>query len=181
MQTVEDILAVVGFLSLLLTVVRVVWIMLSSGVEWIDNVEITECNYHPEDPEEELITGIYPQYYQQPDLNEHSCISHTLILPQQTVIRNLKIKRVVIESIAKGKEKYKTVEIIKTVTPQYPLCMIVERGEAIAPYLIEWHIDYGAKATYYFHDNMRDGNNNRKGIEYTFGLLSKLRKLMDLK
>ena len=46
--------------------------------------------------------------------------------------------------------------------------------------ILEWHIDYGEKASYYFYENMRDGNNNRIGIEYSFGF-SKIRKLLDLK
>ena len=104
-----------------------------------------------------------------------------LIAPPSTIIRNLKIKRIEDASIESGELKYRTVKTVKTVTPQFPLCIVCERREAIPKYYIEWRIDYGGKASYYFYDNMRDGNNNRKGIEYTFGFISKVRKLLDLK
>ncbi len=181
MEVIEDILAVIGLASLILTVVRVIWVFFDSGTEWIDNVTITEKPYKEEDEYLESGTGIYPTYFKDGGEEVSEFATATTFSPQSTIIRNLKIKKVTKESIEDGDLKYRTVKTIKTVTPQFPLCMVVERGEAIAPYMIEWRIDYGGKATYYFYENMRDGNNDRKGIEYTFSLISKIRKLLDLK
>lgn len=179
-DVIEDILAVIGLVSLILTLVRIIWAFFDSGTEWVDNVTITEKPYVEEEEYLESGTGIYPTYFKG-EKNVSEFATATTFSPQSTIIRNLKIKKVTPESIEEGDLKYRTVKIIKTVTPQNPLCMVLERGEAIAPYMLEWRIDYGAKATYYFYENMRDGYNDRKGIEYTFNLISKIRKLLDLK
>lgn len=179
METIENILAVIGLVSLAFTVIRVAWVFFGSGIEWIDNVKITEIPYDENAEDIDVGGGVYPQYFKAENLSEYA--TATMIIPQSIIIRNLKIKRVDDSSICSEKLKYRTVETLKNVTPQYPLCLICERREAIAEYCVEWRIDYGGKATYYFYDNLRDGNNNRNGIEYTFGFFSKLRKLLDLK
>ncbi len=179
METIENILAVIGLVSLAFTVIRVVWIFFGSGIEWIDNVNITEFSYDENNEDVDVGGGVYPQYFKSDNLSEYA--TATMILPQSIIIRNLKIKRIDESSIQSGKLKYRTVKTVKNVTPQYPLCVVCERREAIAEYCIEWRIDYGGKASYYFYDNLRDGNNNRKGIEYTFGFFSKIRKLLELK
>lgn len=181
METIEKILAVIGLISLVLTVIRVFWIFFGSGTEWIDNVTITEKPYNENDEFTDAEPGIYPTYFKEDAGQVTEYATATTIAPQSTIIRNLKIKRVVDASIPTDKLKYRTVKTIKTITPQFPLCIVCERREAIAKYYIEWRIDYGGKAFYYFHENMRDGNNNRIGIEYTFGFFSKIRKLLDLK
>ncbi len=179
MVKIENILAIIGLISLILSVVRVIWVFFNSGTEWIDNINITETPYNDGDEYIEDGIGIYPTYFKDDEkLTEFQ--TATMITPQSTIIRNLKIKQIVEASIETGKLKYKTVKTVKTVTPQFPLCIICERRETIPKYYIEWRIDYGGKATYYFHDNLRDGNNDRKGIEYTFGFFSKIRKLLDL-
>lgn len=181
MEIIENILAVIGLISLVLTVIRVIWVFFGSGTEWVDNVCITEKPYNEGDEYIENGSGVYPTYFKEnaEELTEYA--TATMIAPRSTIIRNLKIKRIVDSSIESGKLKYQTVETVKTVTPQFPLCIVCERREAIAKYYIEWRIDYGGKASYYFYDNMRDGNNDRRGLEYTFGFFSKIRKLLDLK
>ena len=170
METIENILAIIGIISLTLTIIRVIWVFFGSGTEWIEDDEYLEDG-----------TGIYPTYFKDDADGSSEYVTATFIAPQSTIIRNLKIKQIVDESIEKGKLKYKTVKTIKTVTPQYPLCIVCERRETIPKFYIEWRIDFGGKAKYYFHENLRDGNNDRKGIEYTFGFFSKIRKLLDLK
>ena len=181
METIENILAVIGLVSLCFTVIRVIWVFFGSGIEWIDNVEIVETPYDPDAEYLDLGTGIYPTYYKDEEKELSPFVTATTITPQSAIIKKLKIKRIVESSINCSRLKYKTIKIIKNISPQFPLCVVVERGEAIAKYVIEWRIEYGAKATYYFYMNMRDGNNNRKGIEYSFGFFSKIRKLLDLK
>lgn len=181
MEAIENILAIIGLISLALTIVRVIWVFFDSGTEWIDNVNITEKPYNEDDEYLEDGNGIYPTYFKDDADGLSEYATATLISPQSTIIRKLKIKQIVDESIEKEKLKYKTVKTIKTVTPQYPLCIVCERRETIPKFYIEWRIDFGGKAKYYFHENLRDGNNDRKGIEYTFGFFSKIRKLLDLK
>lgn len=180
METIENILAIIGLVSLILTVIRVIWVFFGSGTEWIDNINVTERPYDPKDEECEDGTGIYPTYFKD-DADRLSYATATFITPQSTIIRKLKIKQVNDKSLEKGKFKYKTVKTIKVVTPQRPLCVICERAETIPKYCIQWRVDYGGKATYYFSENLRDGNNDCKGIEYYFGFFSKIRKLLDLK
>lgn len=181
MDVIEDFLAVIGLISLVLTVVRVIWVFFGAGTEWIDNVNITERPYSEGDEDLDIGTGIYPTYFKDDADDPSESRTATMFTPQSTIIRNLKIKRIVDASIETGKLKYRTVKTVKTITPQFPLCVVCARGEAIAKYCIEWRIDYGEKASYYFYDNMRDGCNDRVGIEYRAGFLSKIRKLLDLK
>lgn len=181
MDLIEDILAVIGIISLILTVIRVFWVFFSSGIEWIDNVIITEEKYDDSCDYSENGTGVYPTVFNGFDEADKEFVTATLIKPESTIIKNLKIKKVQENSIMKDKLKYKTVEKIKMVSPQYPLYVITTRTEAISFYIVEWKIDFGAKASYYFYDNLRDGNNNKKGIEYSFNIISKIRKLLDLK
>ncbi len=181
MEVIENILAIIGLISLVLTIIRVIWVFFGSGTEWIDNVNIIEKPYNEEEEYLEDGSGIYPTYFKDDADGLSEYATATLIAPQSTIIRNLKIKRIDDASIESGELKYRTVKTIKTVTPQFPLCIICERRESIPKYYIEWRIDYGGKASYYFYDNMRDGNNDRKGLEYTFGFFSKIRKLLDLK
>lgn len=181
METIENILAIIGLISLVLTVIRIFWVFFDSGTEWIDNICIIEKPYKEGDEHLEDGSGIYPIYFKDDANGLSEYATATMISPQSTIIRNLKIKQIVDESIEKGKLKYKTIKTIKTITPQYPLCIVCERREAIPKHYIEWRIDYGGKATYYFYENLRNGNNDRRGIEYTFGFFSKIRKLLDLK
>ncbi len=178
-EIIEAVLAVIGIASLILTFIRVIWSFCSSGLEWIDNITITEEPYTDDDTDKGM--GIYPTVYKCTEDRNSKYLTSTMICPQSTIIRNLKIKKFAEKSITKRKLKYRTVKKVKNVTPQFPLCIVAERGEAIAPYMVEWRIDYGGKAQYFFYENMRDGNNNRIGIEYTFSFFSKLRKLLDLK
>ena len=181
MDVIEDFLAVIGLISLVLTVVRVIWVFFGAGTEWIDNVNITERPYNEDDEDLDSGSGIYPTYFKNDRDEPSEFLTATMFTPQSTIIRNLKIKRIDDASIETGKLKYRTVKTVKTITPQFPLCVVCARGEAIAKYCIEWRIDYGEKASYYFYDNMRNGNNDRMGIEYRAGFLSKIRKLLDLK
>lgn len=181
METIENILAIIGLISLVLTIIRVIWVFFGTGTEWIDNVNITEKPYNENDEYLGDGTGVYPTYFKDDGDGLSEYATATLIAPQSTIIRNLKIKQIVDESFEKGKLKYKTVKTIKMVTPQFPLCIVCERRETIPKFYIEWRIDYGGKAKYYFYENLRDGNNDRKGLEYTFGFFSKIRKLLDLK
>lgn len=59
--------------------------------------------------------------------------------------------------------------------------LVIERGEAIPPYMLEWKIEYGATAQYYFGENGRNGVNSASGFQYHIGLGAKIRKILDLR
>lgn len=181
---INNILAVIGLLSLITTVIRIIWTF-SGGSEWIANVEIKE---YPLDLELEGVDGRYPQYY--PCYPDEIMIAmqyamqnatQNMFIPENTIIRKLVLKKLDEKSIAKKKLKYRKVHTFKMVTPQNPVCIVIERGDAIAPYLLEWKTEYGGKTKYYFYEELRNGNNNRSGFEYEYGFFAKIRKILDLR
>lgn len=177
---INNILAVIGLLSLITTVIRIIWTF-SGGSEWIANVEIKE---YPLDLELEGIGGRYPQYYPcYPDeiRTAMQYATQNMFIPENTIIRKLVLKKLDEKSIAKKKLKYRKVYTFKMVTPQNPVCIVIERGDAIAPYLLEWKTEYGGKTKYYFYEELRNGNNNRSGFEYEYGFFAKIRKILDLR
>lgn len=177
---INNILAVIGLLSLITTVIRIIWTF-SGGSEWIANVEIKE---YPLNFELEGVEGRYPQYYPcYPDEIRISTqyATQNMFIPENTIIRKLVLKKLDEKSICKKKLKYRKVHTFKMVTPQNPVCIVIERGDAIAPYLLEWKTEYGGKTKYYFYEELRDGNNNRSGFEYEYGFFAKIRKILDLR
>lgn len=178
MDTINDILAVIGLLSLLITTIRFIWVMFS-GSEWIDNILIREC---PLSDDLEEKNHWFCQYYPNSAFDSvGEFATKNYFVPQNTIIKKVILKRVVDESISDGKLKYKKVHVFYSISPNEPICLIVERREAIAQYMIEWRTEYGGKAQYYFYSNLRDGNNNATGFKYKFGIVSKLRKIINLK
>lgn len=183
MEWVETALTVIGAISLVIGVIRFIWVFCLSGTEWIDNIEIkVEDWIEGRDYEEYFAfsgSSIYPIIYS--DYADCGCeVTVNFIIPENTIIRNLKIKKLVDESIDSKKLKYKKTKIIPEITPNSPLCMIVERREAIAQYMVEWKTLYGGKASYYFYSNMRNGTYNKSGIKYTYSFWSRLRKYFGL-
>lgn len=175
---INNILAVIGLLSLITTVIRVIWTF-SGGSEWIANVEIKE---YPFDLDLDGVDGRYPQYYpDHPSRITTEYVTQNMFIPENTIIRKVVLKKLDERSICKKKLKYKKVHTFKIVTPQSPVCIIIDRGEAIAPYVLEWKTEYGGKTRYYFYEDLRDGNNNRSGFEYEYGFFAKLRKVLDLR
>ena len=172
MDTINNILSVIGLVSLVITVVRIIRMIFSPKDEWMDNIEIKEIDG---DNQELDFDNMMMDVFRDED-NEYSSVN--LIIPQGCIIRNLKVKRIVDKSIAQGKEIYKTVKIIPLIYPDMPFCMVVPRQEAIAKYMIEWKMEYGKKAQYYFYDNLRDGDNQKHGIKYTSGIVCKVRQLL---
>ncbi len=171
MEIIELILAVVGLISLAVTVFRIIWVIRSPRNEWRDNVTITDVAGG------ELCLDDCAKVFVDSDAPDF-CRSVVEIKPRGCIIRKIRIKKLVPESINRRKLKYKTVEKVLSVTPDFPLYMAVERGEAIARFMIEWRSDYGEKGEYYFYENLRNGDNDRDGICYSSGLFCKIRKLL---
>lgn len=183
MEKLEFFLSIIGAISIVVSVIRFIWLFFSSGTEWIDNLTIEVEDYDREVDYEEYFAfngkSIYPTIYEDVDC-EPNYPTVNFFIPQNTIIRKIKIQKVSDESIADGSMKYKTVKVVKNITPDNPLCMIVCRGECIATYKICWTAAYGGKAEYYFNDNLRDGTYNKSGVQYSYGFMSRVRKFFGL-
>lgn len=184
LDVLETGLTVVGAISIVIGIIRFIWAFLSNSSMWLDDVKIQVESFNPDTDYEEYFTrdntAIYPNVYS--NYGDYECeeITVNFFIPNNTVIRNLKIKKVDCKSIVTGKEKYKTVKHIKQITPEQPLCVIVPRCEVIPQFILEWKTKYGGKTTYYFYSNNRDGIYNKPGFAYSFGIFAKLRKFFDL-
>lgn len=183
LETIETILSVIGAVSLVLGVIRFIWVFSVSGTEWIDNMSIKVEPWDEEfDPEEYFAFNgdhIYPTVYTDKE-NVTGGLTVNYFIPQNAIIRRLKIKRTSTEDFVSGKMRYKKVQTIKTVTPEVPLCMVVDRPDLFARYMIEWKTQYGGKARYYLDTNLRSNAYNRSGIQYSFGIWARVRKYFGL-
>lgn len=179
-EDVNNFLAIIGLLSLLITVVRIIWTFLQ-GSEWIDNIRIEE---YPLDKDFDTEKGVYPEFYpKHPSAMDNEFATQNLFIPQSTIIRNAIIKKVDFYENRKGETdyKYKKVFTVKEISPHTPLCLVIERTEAIPQYMIEWKTEYGGKGEYYFGDNLRNGDNSLTGFRYHFGFIARIRKILNLK
>ena len=183
METIETILSIIGAVSLVLGVIRFIWVFFSSGTEWIDNLSIKVEPWEEGFDAEEYFAfngkDIYPSVYADME-NVTGELTVNYFIPQNTIIRKLKIKRISTEDFVAGRGKYKTVQIIREVTPEVPLCMVVDRPGLFARYMIEWKTQYGGKARYYLHSNLRSSAYNKSGIQYSFGVWARIRKYFGL-
>ncbi len=183
MQKLEFFLSVIGAVSIVVSIVRFIWLFFSYGTEWIDNISILVEDYDEDVDYDEYFSfeckSIYPTIFK-----DTNCAPNyptvNFFIPQNTIIRKVKIKKVSDESIADGSMKYKTVKVVESITPDNPLCMIVGRGECIARYKICWTTLYGGKAEYYFYENLRNGTYNKSGIQYSYSFVSRIRKFFGL-
>lgn len=184
LTTIENVLTVLGAISLLIGVIRLIWCFFASSVEWIENIDFKVYDYDPEQSYEENFAfsnqAIYPIVYR--DLSENCPAEPTVnyFVPKGAIIKKMVIKKLDESTIESGKQRYKKVKTIKQITPLTPLCMIVDRREVIPEYLLEWKTLYGGKTQYYFYSNMRDTRYDKTGIKYSFGFWAKIRKFIGL-
>lgn len=182
-EYLECALTVLGGISFLIAVLRFLWVVLPSSIEWIGNFsvreEVYDANIDYTETTLEDGTAIYPVLYKD-DESDTNCLSVNYIMPKDIIIKNLIIKKADPKSYEKLKTKYKKVKTIPQITQEMPLCMIIDRGECIAPYMIQWRIKYGTIVQYYFDDNMRNGSNNKSGIVVKRGLVAKTRQFFGL-
>lgn len=183
MEIIESGLTVIGAISLVIGIVRFIWMFCSSGSEWIDNIEIKVVDWDTNiDYEDYFVSkgnSVYPNVINLAN-DEPNEITVNYFIPSNMIIKRLKIKKIVDESIDSKRLRYKVIKTVCEITPQSPLCLIVERREAIPQYIIEWKTLYGGKASYCFYSNMRDGTYNKHGVQYTYGFWSRIRKYFGL-
>ena len=178
-DNLQNFLAIIGIVSIAVTILRIFWTLFCSS-EWIDNVKIEEydMNIYPEG-ENHWFPEYYPYFQDDNAVENHA--TKNFFIPENTIINKVKLKKLIDLNFENGKEKYETIHTFKSISPDKPICLIIERAETIPQYLIEWRTQYGGRARYYFCENLRDENNNERGFEYKYGPVSKVRKILDLK
>lgn len=174
---VENFLSIVGLLSIVLTLIRFFW-NFSKKHEWIDDFKLKEYSSNVDIFSE---VGLEPVYYPL-DFGKKlgDGVSQNLFIPNNTIIRKVKIKKVQILKPDGSKTKYKTVYTVDEINPYSPLCLVIERTQSIPTYMIEWKTVYGGKCQYYFGD-MPTGNDIPSGFRYEFGFWANVRRILDLK
>lgn len=103
MQKLENFLSIIGAISIVVSIVRFIWIFFSCDTEWIDNLSILVVDYDEEVDYDEYFAfegkSIYPTIFK-----DTNCAPNyptvNFFTPQNTIIRKVKIKRVSDESIA---------------------------------------------------------------------------------
>ena len=177
---INNALAVVGLVSLILTGIRVIWAFCSGGSEWVDNITIQEYPPGTDFEDKEEFPGMYPQFYEPMPHSKYACPN--LVRPQNTILRNVVLKREIWpEDMDLDKTTYRKVETFSQVSPDSPLCLTLERAETQPGYVLEWKTQYGGKARYFFYENCRNGDNSLHGVQYSYGPVARIRKILDLK
>ncbi len=186
METINDILSIIGAISLFFAIIRVLWVFVFSTCEWVDNVVINE--YFNDEKIVDIFDskGLRPQFYDAN--NDHANLEYTtatVFKPKNVIIKNVKVKKLRVPKngpLKSNNFKYENVYMFKETTPSTPICIIYERKEYIPYLILEWKIEYGAIARYEFILNGMDGDTSLNGgIKYEFTWRSKLRKILDLK
>lgn len=179
-ESINNMLAVVGLISLVLGAVRTVWAFCRGGSEWADNIVIQEFSPDTDFEDPAQFPGMCPQFYE--SVPREKFASATLVRPQNTVLYHVVLKRVLIPKNFNGKRfQYREVRTFACVSPNAPLCLILERGEVLPSYVLEWRTFYGGRARYYFWENGRNGDNSLYGVQYSYGFVARIRKILDLK
>lgn len=167
LEIIDWILRITGFCSLIIVFIN----LFIKDYEYLENVEIIS---HP--TEEELNKcKVYQEYP-----NIENAIERTLFYPISCKVKVLKLYEVRISNRGKIK-KEKFVRKFKNIEPYRGILFNVTRGCAVTVYMLEWKIDYGYKASVTLDANGFNGNENEKTIKYTYGIISKIRKLLMIK
>ncbi len=183
-ENLEIILTVVGAIGIIVGIVRFTWAFFSSSNLWLDDVKIQVEDFDANIDYEEYYSSqkcaIYPEVYKDYEAYDGEEITVNFFIPNNTVIKNLRIKKINPKSIERAKERYKTIKVIREISPEQPLCLIIPRCEAFAQHTLEWKTKYGGKTTYYFYSNNRNGTYNKPGFSYSFGFFARIRKFFGL-
>lgn len=176
-EYLELVLSIVGLVSLIITIVRVLWVFCFSNIEWVSNYSIIELfNYDCEDrlPSGEIID---PEVI---ILNESEHMETFLVRPNDTIIKRLKIIKLDYDKDYKKTKKtiYKT---IKNISPYHPLVVKTTIPEIFPRYGLRWTSDYGIKVEFIFYNNGKDGIIDSFGSVYKYGIWQKIRRIIGLK
>ena len=176
-EIVNNFLAITGLISIFIAVIRFIWIFKEETI-WIDDVKIIEYDINQQvTTQDESYIQYYPCY---PEECTTDYVTQNIIMPQNKIIKKVVLKKVFFHDSEKADYEYKTIKTFDEISPYTPLCLVIERTNAIPTYMIEWSTEYGAKVQYYFRDN-NEGVNNMSVFQYHYTFRSKVRKFLDLR
>lgn len=160
-------LNVIAVFSIIIGIIR--YFNNRNKLTWRDNVSITE---HDKDYD-------YERFEKHP-IYTKICIPNKYCVmikfkPVNCVIRKMEI--ILLDSGGKPK---RVLEKYKNLTPDTPVCFLVERAELIPRYQIKWYSDFGEYCVHDLRENLRNGNNNVEGAVYRKTWLSRIRRILGL-
>lgn len=176
METINSILSIIGLMSVVLAIVRIFWMIHSTDEQYLGHVTISVY-----DNEDDMLDkeDYYPLIKTVDDQSYTQC---TLFKPIDVIVKKMTLAKIEFDdSYDIKKAKFQALEIIRDITPNKPLCIKLHRPEGVPQYALQWTSDYGAKVTYVFQSNGYNGKYNQDIVEYRMNIISKLRKLLDLK
>lgn len=175
---VDELLSIVGIISLVIAVIRIFWVFFSSNTEWASSISISEIK--TEHIYEETKDGdcIFPEEYH---TGESKYLTRLMFRPHDSIIRKITLSRVIYTNDNFTKRKLVRERVFQNITPQRPLIIGTEMAETFPNYVLSWKGDYGITAEYYFCMNGRDGNYQSSGMTYRISLWAKTRKILGLK
>lgn len=167
LEIIDWILRITGLGSIIIILIN----LFIKDFEYIDNVkiianptenELNECKIYEEYPSEE------------------NAIERTLFMPLSCKVKSLKLREVKIAKNGKIKNG-KRIKKFKRLEPYHGVLFNVTRGCAVPIYLLEWKIEYGYKGKSVLYANGFNGNENELIIKYSYGVISKIRKILMIK
>ena len=166
-EKLDTTLNVIAVFSIIIGIIR--YFNNRNKLTWRDNVSITE---HDKDYD-------YERFEKQP-IYTKICIPNEYCVmikfkPVNCVIRKMEI--ILLDSGGKPK---RVLEKYKDLTPDTPVCFLVERAELIPRYQIKWYSDFGEYCVHDLRENLRNGNNNVEGAVYRKTWLSRIRRILGL-
>ena len=103
----------------------------------MDNITIQEYPAGTDFEDKEQFPGMSPQFYEPMPRSKYACPN--LVRPQNTVLHNVVLKRAVFpENFDGTNETYREVMTFPRVSPDVPLCLVLERSELLPEYVLEW-------------------------------------------
>lgn len=177
MEVVDFLLRSVGLLSIVLTIIRTVWVFCTNNIEYWDDLTLTVYDNIEELDDTEK--NVSPQFEW---VGSHEYAQFNLFKPNNMKIKKIQLLKVQFDDLrGKSKMSYKLVKSFENVTPLNPLCIVIERPEIVPEYVLKWQSEYGAEGMYFFGRNGRTGQYNRNGFEYRMSTVAKIRKILGLK
>lgn len=167
LYVIDWILRITGLASIVIILIN----LFISDYEYLTNVKIIA------NPNESELNECkcYEEYREEENIYEN-----TLFMPLSCNVKVLKLYSVKISE--KGKlKKDKLVKKFKNLEPYHGVLFNIIRGCASPTYLLEWKIDYGYKGKEELYSNGFNGNENEMIIKYSYGIISKIRKILLIK
>ena len=171
MQTILEIIDWILRITGLASIIIILTNLFIKDCEYINNVKIIA------NPTEDELNKCktYEEYGEEEKSHEN-----TLFIPLSCNVKVLKLYSLKLTEDGKLKKdvlikKYKNLE------PYHGVVFNIMRTCAAPNYLLEWKMDYGYKGKEELSYNGFNGNDNEEIIKYSYGIISKIRKILMLK